>query len=1457
MIKRYLRASVKYLKRMAAKLGIHSRDARVPTRLQFQTTECGVAALAMVLAHHGRHVSMETLRELTGASRDCVNAAEIARAARHLGLECKAYSREPEQLADLPLPFLAHLRFIHFVVVEGFTPKEVLICDPYKGRSRIPTERFAEDFTGVVLAMQPGPKFMQEAAPNHPVVSLWQRLDTTERAALAWAVAAGLAAALLLPVLAFAFASWVDAMSGSAGAALPDARSQVGTTATFALLVLLLGAMRAVEHGALSRLQTGITIGQAGHLTRWLAALPVGFFVYRLPAVLHNKIYSCETVAKLIAHHIVPPALSLLALPAGIAALFLIAPGAAMALAIFGLGCAIAIEGLYLWRGDAERSSDRASESHLNELLFGRDDLTGSKLAGKDHDFVAARLGAIASSQKNTQESGEIGALQRALGAACVVAATATVLIFVAAAATHARIGAGAATAALLIALSALLPLRGYWRLRFHWDVLLHTLLPVDDVLDSVPETGTTRQFHINPLLPDGTVMRATGLGYGYSATRAAMINDISLSLERGEQLGITGPSGGGKSTLASLLAGDRCPWTGKLEYAPATSRTASDHADANAVDASAAATSSTVLVACVDKSSFFFDGTVRENLCLWGAGVSEDRLRRALCDACMDEVIAARPGGLDSMVTERGRNFSGGQRQRLEIARALLGEPQILIFDEATDALDPALETRIRENIRQRGCSLVVVSHRASTLAACDRVLRVAGGRLVSEYDAASPESATAPAGPPTIEAADDNPAGPVESAAPELLNAAIERIAQFMGVGAMGVGAPAPQSAKPIDRGTGILALAHRHGLRARLIRFSVRTWWQRKHGPLIVFRKDSFAPLVLLPVRNGYQCIDPATGESRAIPTDVDLAREACCFHLRTGSEAENTHGILLRGLGEFRSEFVRVALLGVPFAALCVVLPMLALRLFDPATNTSLPGPVGLGVGLTALVLAAALLEYSGSIAALRAGALAERFAMSAFIQKLIRIRAEFLYRVPTEDLARGLISLQRLFERLRGEPLLQLRDAAIALAAVIALAMIDVRVAASAASLALCATLAAPLCARAGMAQEGPHERACIASSRFLFDVLSGIFRLRLLATSGPALDRWLAMHMADTARGSPVRNIDTRLHWLCGVFPWFALAALAATLNLSALGSADAIKSWQWPAAALLLWLIFDASTGLGSAAVSLLRARTQMEPSDLLATAPLEPDYVEANSAAPTIELRNIRYCYPGTSAPALNDVSLRIRPGEFIAITGPSGGGKSTLLRLLLGFDQPESGTMTLDGLPMSETDRVAMRRAAAMVSQDERVEGASTLRSQISGYASCGVTAVWRAAENVLLAEDIRRMPMGLQTIVETGKISTGQEQRLLIAREILRQPSMLILDEATNAVPDALQSALIANLRQLGLTCILVTHRESAIEHMDRVLVLDNGGIVWDGTPAELRCKKKLVDMLDAERQKGHL
>ena len=145
-----------FLKSAFAVLGLPWREVRVPTRLQYQTTECGVAALAMVLAHYGKHVATEELRALTGVSRDCVNAADIARAARHHGLVCKAYSREPDQIESLPLPFLVHLRFIHFVVVEGFSDTDVLFNDPYQGPGQIPREQFFETFTGVVLTFRPG-----------------------------------------------------------------------------------------------------------------------------------------------------------------------------------------------------------------------------------------------------------------------------------------------------------------------------------------------------------------------------------------------------------------------------------------------------------------------------------------------------------------------------------------------------------------------------------------------------------------------------------------------------------------------------------------------------------------------------------------------------------------------------------------------------------------------------------------------------------------------------------------------------------------------------------------------------------------------------------------------------------------------------------------------------------------------------------------------------------------------------------------------------------------------------------------------------------------------------------------------------------------------------------------------------------------------------------------------------
>jgi len=244
-------------------------------------------------------------------------------------------------------------------------------------------------------------------------------------------------------------------------------------------------------------------------------------------------------------------------------------------------------------------------------------------------------------------------------------------------------------------------------------DVLRHRLdvsatAPIDSTPDGAPEAvKLTGELELR------------GVTFGYSPLHPPLIQDFSLKLTPGSRVALVGITGSGKSTVSKLVTGLYEPWSGEILFdgrrraeLPRTLVTSS--------------------LSHVDQDVFLFEGTARENLTLWDGTAPEASIIQAAKDADIHDVVAGRPGGYECRIEERGRNFSGGQQQRMEIARALVNNPTLLVLDEATSALDPKTEKNIDDNLRRRGCTCLIVAHRLSTVRDCDEIVVMEAGRIV-----------------------------------------------------------------------------------------------------------------------------------------------------------------------------------------------------------------------------------------------------------------------------------------------------------------------------------------------------------------------------------------------------------------------------------------------------------------------------------------------------------------------------------------------------------------------------------------------------------------------------------------------------------------------------------------------------------------------------------------------------
>ncbi|MBO1073304.1 NHLP family bacteriocin export ABC transporter peptidase/permease/ATPase subunit [Roseomonas marmotae] len=690
------------------------RRLRTPTILQMEATECGAAALGIVLAHHGLWLPLEDLRIRCGVSRDGSRASHITRAARQLGMEVQAFRAEPEALGGMALPAILHWGMDHFVVLEGGGGDQWFINDPARGPRRVDGAEFARQFTGIVLSLKPGPDFRPAGSAPSLRRALAARLDG------AWPgfwFLLGVSLLLLVPGLLLPAASQVfidQVLVAQLQSWLP------GLLMAMAGLAALMAGLTWLQLRVLLRLETYLAVGGANRFLRHVLRLPVTFFAQRHSGDIASRVLLNDRLAALLAGDIGRVLLAMIG-----AAVYLAAMAAydgLLALVVLGLSAINLLALRVLSRRLADDNHRLLVETGLSngEARQGLQMLDAYKASGSEVLLLRRMMGRQARILNLRQGLAMRRALTDSLPAAIGVLSAAAVLVL-----GGLRVTAGEMTVGALVAFQGLM-------LGFAVPVQQLTALGAQ-IQDARAYLGLLDDTLRHPQAPEfaaaggsGPIRRLEGrigledIRFGHSPLAPPLLDGISLTVPVGGRLGIVGASGCGKSTLAGLIAGLHRPWSGTVRI---------DGRPLDEIPRAALRGS----VAVVDQNLVLFDGTMRDNLGLWDATLPDERLQAAARDAAIHSDIMAR-GGYGARVAEEGRNLSGGQRARLEMARALAQDPRILLLDEATAALDPVTEAEVLANLRRRGCTMVVVAHRPSAVRDCDEIIVLEGGRIVQQ---------------------------------------------------------------------------------------------------------------------------------------------------------------------------------------------------------------------------------------------------------------------------------------------------------------------------------------------------------------------------------------------------------------------------------------------------------------------------------------------------------------------------------------------------------------------------------------------------------------------------------------------------------------------------------------------------------------------------------------------------
>ena len=685
----------------------------VPMIMQVDVAEDGAACLSMVLGYYKKWIPLEQIRADCGMSRDGSNMDSLNRVSLFYGLKGTVVNKTIDELRnDTEYPCIIRWRERNFAVLRGFEGKKALINDPARGSVKIPIKELEDIYNGECLCLEPGEGFVPSGKKKTVVSFAASRLIGAGGAVvfILLVTAIGYMFSIINPIMSRVFYDYL--LSGNARSWLTY----------FIVLMAMLGIIQIIVEWtrAIYSLKINGKMDIEGNTSfMWkLFRLPIDFFSQREAGDILERQQTNAGIAGILISTVAPLLINTAMM------IFYLIVMLRYSVAMTAVGVASVVVNLCIAQYMSKRRVNLARVRMRDQGKWDAATVTGInmaetiKSAGAEGGFFRKWAGYMAAVNTNFEKTYSFN-LSVGIIPQFVSALSGYIILFMGVSLAikgEFTIGMVTTFQGLLLAFNG--PAQSMIEAGQTIHEMKSSMERVEDVMNYPEDPLSTRQ----EIADDTNCKKLNGeiefrnVTFGYSRMKDPIIRDFSIHIKPGSRVAIVGGSGCGKSTVSKMVTGLYQPWEGEilfggvpLEQIPRSVFTSS--------------------VAMVDQDVFLFRDTIANNIRMWDETISEYDMILAARDAQIHDDIVARQGGYQSMVTENGRNMSGGQRQRMEIARTLAQDPSIIVMDEATSALDAKTEHEVVEAINARGITCIVIAHRLSTIRDCDEIIFLKNG--------------------------------------------------------------------------------------------------------------------------------------------------------------------------------------------------------------------------------------------------------------------------------------------------------------------------------------------------------------------------------------------------------------------------------------------------------------------------------------------------------------------------------------------------------------------------------------------------------------------------------------------------------------------------------------------------------------------------------------------------------